>query len=550
MLDGSATLRHLKHWVLAVLLLALVLPLAGQESENDQLVTGFPVVLEGRTVAVVYAPRAGLSAADRAKAIAQRLEQFAEDRSLPPDLIRSEELSGHGTLIFARNIVFMLVTDADAAGAHLSKPELGAQIAASMRDAVIQYRSDWNVRNVVKYVIYALTATAVLVALLFGLASLHRMIRRHLLAWTKSLRLKKHALSAIITPRRVAAVLLTAQGALRWLVIVVLLQAYVSVLFGIFPNTAGLVVSFYGWLLAPLQVLWSEFVAYLPNLFFVIVISFITFYVLKLNRLIFLEIGDGKIALRGFDADWADPTSKLVSIVIFTLAIVVVFPYLPGSSSPAFKGISILFGVLLSFGSGSAVANIISGTVLTYMRPYHVGDRVKIADTVGDVAEKGLLVTRVRTIKNVFITIPNAAILNSHILNYSTSARAVGLIVHSSVTIGYDTPWRQVHELLIAAAEATLGTLNHPRPFVFQTALNDFYVSYQINVYTADANHMDDIASALHQNIQDQFNAAGLEIMSPHYASLREGNTIAIPEANQPPGYRPPSFRVNLDHSD
>jgi small-conductance mechanosensitive channel len=548
--DGSATLRHLKHWVLAVLLLALVLPLAGQESENDQLVTGFPVVLEGRTVAVVYAPRAGLSAADRAKAIAQRLEQFAEDRSLPPDLIRSEELSGHGTLIFARNIVFMLVTDAEAAGAHLSKPELAAQIAASMRDAVIQYRSDWNVRNVVKYVIYALAATAVLVALLFGLASLHRMIRRHLLAWTKSLRLRKHALSAIITPRRVAAVLLTAQGALRWLVIVVLLQAYVSVLFGIFPNTAGLVVSFYGWLLAPLQVLWSEFVAYLPNLFFVIVISFITFYVLKLNRLIFLEIGDGKIALRGFDADWADPTSKLVSIVIFTLAIVVVFPYLPGSSSPAFKGISILFGVLLSFGSGSAVANIISGTVLTYMRPYHVGDRVKIADTVGDVAEKGLLVTRVRTIKNVFITIPNAAILNAHILNYSTSARAVGLIVHSSVTIGYDTPWRQVHELLIAAAEATLGTLNHPRPFVFQTALNDFYVSYQINVYTADANHMDDIASALHQNIQDQFNAAGLEIMSPHYASLREGNAIAIPEANQPPGYRPPSFRVNLDHSD
>ncbi|MGA7411480.1 MAG: mechanosensitive ion channel domain-containing protein [Bryobacteraceae bacterium] len=547
MFDGSATFRHLKHWIPGVMLLALVLPLAAQQSEGDQLNTGFPVVLEGRTVAVVYAPRVGFSAPDRAKAIAQRLEQFAEDRSLSPDLIRSEELSGHGTLIFARNIVFMLVTDADAAAAHLSKPELAAQIAANMRDAVIQYRSDWSVRNVVKYILYALAATAVLVALLFGLTSLHRAIRRHLLAWTRALRLKKHALSAIITPRRVAAVLLTAQGALRWLVIVLLLQAYVSVLFGIFPNTAGLVVSFYGWLLAPLQVLWAEFVAYLPNLFFVIVISFITFFVLKLNRLIFLEIRDGKITFSGFDTDWAEPTSKLVNIVIFSVAMVVVFPYLPGSSSPAFKGISILFGVLLSFGSGSAVANMISGAMLTYMRPYHLGDRVKIADTVGDVAEKGLLVTRVRTIKNVFITIPNAAILNSHILNYSTSARDVGLIVHSSVTIGYDTPWRQVHELLIAAAAATPDTLNHPRPFVFQTALNDFFVSYQINVYTAAANHMDNIASALHQNIQDQFNAAGVEIMSPHYTSLRDGNTIAVPEANQPPGYRPPSFRVNLD---
>jgi len=550
MFDGPTKLRRRTRWVDVCLLLgALALPLAAQPSSDDQINTGFPVVLDGRTVTVVYVAKDSMSAADRAKAIAKRLEEVAEDRSVPPDTIKSEELSGHGIVVFARNTVLMAVSDADAAAAHLSKPELAAQIVASMRDAVIQYRQDWSVKNVVKYILYALAATAVLVALLFGLASLHRITRRHLLAWTKALRLKNRAFSAVITTRRVAAVLLTAQGALRWLVVVLLLQAYVSALFGIFPNTAGLVVSFYGWLLAPLQVLWSEFVAYLPNLFFVVVISFITFYVLKLNRLIFLEIGEGKLTISGFDADWAEPTSKLVSIVIFSLAMVVVFPYLPGSSSPAFKGISILFGVLLSFGSGSAVANIISGAVLTYMRPYHVGDRVKIADTVGDVAEKGLLVTRVRTIKNVFITIPNAAILSAHILNYSTSARDVGLIVNSSVTIGYDAPWRQIHELLIAAAAATPGTLNHPRPFVFQTALNDFYVSYQINVYTADANHMDDIASALHQNIQDQFNAAGVEIMSPHYASLRDGNTIAIPEANQPAGYRPPSFRVNLDGS-
>jgi len=532
-----------------VLLLALTLPLAAQESENDQLGTGFPVVLDTFTVTVIYAGKDNVSAADRAKSITRRVEEFAKNRSLTPDLIQAQNLSGHGTLIFARNNVLMLVTDADAAAAHLSKPQLAAQIVASMRDAVIEYRRDWSVRNVIKYIVYALVATAVLVALLFGVASLHGVIRRHLLAWAKALRLKKRALSSVITPRRVAAVLLTAQGVLRWLVVVLLLQAYVSVLFGIFPNTAGLVVSFYGWLLAPLQVLWGEFVAYLPNLFFVIVISFITFYILKLNRLIFLEIRDGKIAFNAFDADWAEPTSKLVNIIIFTLAVMVVFPYLPGSSSPAFKGISILFGVLLSFGSGSAVANIISGVVLTYMRPYHVGDRVKIADTVGDVFEKGLLVTRVRTIKNVFITIPNAAILNSHILNYSTSARNVGLIVNSGVTIGYDAPWRQIHELLIAAAAATPGTLSHPSPFVFQTALNDFYVSYQINVYTADANHMDDIASALHQNIQDHFNAAAIEIMSPHYTSLRDGNTVAIPQANHPPGYRPSSFRVNLDHS-
>jgi len=547
MFDGSATFHRLKRWPLGVLLLALLFPRAAQPSENDQIASGFPVVLDSRTVTVIYAPNGGISAADRAKGIAQRLEEFAENRSLPLDLIQIEELPGHGTIIFARNTILMGVTDADAADAHLSKPALATQIVASMRDAVSQYRRDWSAKNVIKYILYALAATAVLLVLLYGLASLYRIGRRRILAWTKSLRLKRRAFSAVITTRRVAAVLLTALGAFRWLIVVLLLQAYVSVLFGIFPNTAGLVVSFYSWLFTPLQVLWAEFVSYLPNLFFVVVISLITYYVLKLNHFVFIEIRDGKINFNGFDADWAEPTSKLVNIVIFTLAVMVVFPYLPGSSSPAFKGISILFGVLLSFGSGSAVANIISGAVLTYMRPYHVGDRVKIADTVGDVAEKGLLVTRVRSIKNVFITIPNAAILNAHILNYSTSARDAGLIVHSSVTIGYDRPWRQIHDLLIAAAAATPGTLSHPKPFVFQTALNDFYVNYQINVYTADANHIDNIASALHQNIQDQFNGAGVEIMSPHYTSLREGNTIAIPEANQPPGYRPPSFRVNLD---
>jgi small-conductance mechanosensitive channel len=558
MSDGSVRFQRSTRWPLLQLsritcwglLFAVVVPLAGQQPADDPFATGFPVVLNNRSVTVIYAPNNGASAADRAKAIAGRLEAFAEDRSLPANLIQSEELSGHGTVVFARNSIFMEVTDADAAAAQLSRSQLAAQIVAGMRDAVIQYRNDWSTKNVIKYVFYVLAATTLLVALLFGLTGLYRATRRKILSWTVgSRRLKDLALSAVVTPRRVAALLLTIQGAVRWLLIVLLLQAYVTVIFSIFPDTAGLVVSFYSWIFAPLKVLWVQFLGYLPNLFFVIVISFITFYILKVNRFLFLEVRDGKINIKGFDSDWAEPTSKLVNIVIFTLAVMVVFPYLPGSDSPAFKGISILFGVLLSFGSGSAVANIISGAVLTYMRPYRVGDRVKIADTVGDVAEKGLLVTRVRTIKNVSITIPNAAILNAHILNYSTSARDVGLIVHSTVTIGYDTPWRQVHELLIAAAGATQGTLHHPRPFVFQTALNDFYVAYEINAYTADANHVDDIASTLHQNIQDQFNAAGVEIMSPHYASMRDGNTIAIPEANQPPGYRPPSFRVSVDRT-
>src|SRR5271157_5894736 len=184
MFDGSATFHRLKRWPLGVLLLALLFPRAAQPSENDQIASGFPVVLDSRTVTVIYAP-------DRAKGIAQRLEEFAENRSLPLDLIQIEELPGHGTIIFARNTILMGVTDADAADAHLSKPALATQIVASMRDAVSQYRRDWSAKNVIKYILYALAATAVLLVLLYGLASLYRIGRRRILAWTKSLRLKR-----------------------------------------------------------------------------------------------------------------------------------------------------------------------------------------------------------------------------------------------------------------------------------------------------------------------------------------------------------------------
>lgn len=179
------------------------------------------------------------------------------------------------------------------------------------------------------------------------------------------------------------------------------------------------------------------------------------------------------------------------------------------------------------------------------MRAYHIGDRIKVGDAVGDVVEKNLLITRLRTIKNVDVTIPNSLLLSSHVLNYSSSAQEYGLILNTSVTIGYDTPWRQVHELLISAARRTEHVLELPEPFILQTALNDFYVTYELNAYTDKPNRMANLYSQLHQNIQDAFNEAGVEIMSPHYSQLRDGNTVTVPEQFRPAGYVPPSFRVS-----
>lgn len=270
-------------------------------------------------------------------------------------------------------------------------------------------------------------------------------------------------------------------------------------------------------------------------------IAICTHYVIRFSRFLFNEVERQNITLPGFYPDWALPSFKIVRFLIIAFAVVMAFPYLPGSDSPAFKGVSVFLGVLFSLGSSSAVANVVAGVILTYMRAFCVGDRVKIADTMGDVIEKNLLVTRIRTAKNVDVTVPNAMVLGSHIINYSSSAQ---LILNTTVTIGYDVPWRQVHELLLAAARSTERIMAEPKPFVLQTALNDFYVSYELNAYTDAPSAMATIYSELHARIQDSFNEAGVEIMSPHYSTLRDGNPTTIPADYLPPDYQPPAHRI------
>ena len=332
----------------------------------------------------------------------------------------------------------------------------------------------------------------------------------------------------------------------RYLVNILLFLIYITTVFSIFPQTRGLVSSILDDILQSISTGWQGFVSYLPSLLNLIVIIIATHYLLKLLHFFFQEIGKGSITFEGFQQDWAEPTYQLVRFLVIALALVVAFPYLPGSASPAFQGVSIFLGALVSLGSSSVVANIVAGIVLTYTGAFKVGDRVKIAETVGDVTEKTLLVTRIRTIKNVDITIPNGLVLASHIINYSSVAQQSGLILHTTITLGYDLSWRLVHETLIKAAAATADILPEPRPFVLQTSLDDFYVSYEINAYTDQPNSMATIYSELHQNIQDFCNQAGIEILSPHYRSVRDGAQSTIPAEHLPKDYEPPPFQVNI----
>ncbi|HUF13753.1 MAG TPA: mechanosensitive ion channel family protein, partial [Longimicrobiales bacterium] len=346
----------------------------------------------------------------------------------------------------------------------------------------------------------------------------------------------------VISRARLARALLFVARALRFAATVMLVYLYLLLVLSFFPWTRRLSGEIVGWVVGPLSQVLGGMIGYLPSLFTILVIVAVTYYGTKLVKRFFLAIEQRSIRFSGFYPEWARPTYKIVRFLIIALAVIMVWPYLPNSESQAFRGVAAFLGLLITFGSAGMIANVVGGIMLTYMRAFHVGDRVRIADTVGDVVEQNLLVTRVRTSKSVDVTIPNSLVLGTHIINWSMRAREGGVLLHTTVTIGYDAPWRQVHGLLIAAAKKTDLILADPAPFVLQTSLNDFHVSYELNVWTLQPERMMWIHSRLHENIQDAFNEAGIEILSPSYGALRDGNTVAMPTDYLPPAYKPEGF--------
>lgn len=333
-----------------------------------------------------------------------------------------------------------------------------------------------------------------------------------------------------LNPQQIAKLLGNVLGIAKVLMIILMFFIALPVLFSIFPATEPITNRILELVLDPVKQFGRLFVDYIPSMITIVVILIIARYFVRLLAYFAKEIRTGQLNIKGFYPDWAQPTLNLLRVIIFIFAFILIFPYLPGSDSPAFQGVGVFLGLLLSLGSTSAVGNIIAGLVIIYMRAFTIGDRVRIGDTMGDVIEKTMLVTRIRTIKNEDVTIPNSAILTGSTTNYSSSAEELGLILNTTITIGYDVDWRQVHQLLVDAANNTDGVEREPEPFVLQTSLDDFFVSYQINAYTKDPKGSAAIYSELHAHIQDAFNHAGIEILSPHYRAERNGNDPAMPK--------------------
>jgi small-conductance mechanosensitive channel len=376
--------------------------------------------------------------------------------------------------------------------------------------------------NVIKHILLFVLVVVAQYALIrltnYGYEKLKLKINELKTRFLKPVCIKKYEFLSIDRQEKVVFFIL---NIIRWAIIVFQLIISIPLLFSIFPRTENLAVQIFSYILNPLKKIGWDMIHYIPNLFIIIIICIIIRYVIKGVGYLTGEIEKGRLKIKGFYPDWAKPTYSIIRFLLYAFMIALIYPYLPDSNSKIFQGISVFIGVIVSFGSSSAIGNLIAGIIITYMRPFQIGDRIKITDNIGNVLEKTPVVTRIKTLKNEIITIPNSTIMNSQITNLSESARSGGLIIYFDVSVGYDTPWRQVHQLLLDAAVITPDVMPDPHPFVHEQGFDDFYVVYQINVYISDAYKLSDVTSDLRQNIQDKFKEAGISILSPHYYEVK-----------------------------
>lgn len=493
------------------------------------LTPGVPLVVDGDTLFMLYAKQGGLSAHDRAETASEKILKIGKDLSLKVDSVHLFE-SDHFTDIMYGDKVVISLSDQDALWQNISREELAQTYRPIIEERIQSLKKEHSILQIAKRVALFILVL-VIQYLLFKLTNyLFRKLRRQII-WVKQNKLKSITVRdyEFLNTHRQGRILIFLNNILRYLVLLIQLMFSVPMLFAIFPQTENLAMRLFTYIIEPIKMVIKSVVEYIPNLFIIIVIYYCIKYIIKGIQYIANEIESEKLKITGFYPDWAQPTFNIIRFLLYAFMIAMIYPYLPGSDSGVFQGISVFVGLIISLGSSTVIGNIIAGFVITYMRPFKLGDRIKLNETTGNVIEKTPFVTRIRTPKNEVVTIPNSFIMSSHTVNFSASARQFGLIIHTTVSIGYDIPWRQVHQLLINAARSTPGVQPDPKPFVLETELQDYYPCYQINAYIKDADQLAQIYSDLHQNIQDVFNEAGIEIMSPHYYAERDGSDITIP---------------------
>jgi len=507
--------------------------LAQQRARIDslrQFTPGVPVVVEGDTLFYLYTKRGGYTPLQRAEMIDAAIMQLGKRFTLHPDSVYIESSDIVTDLMYGNKVIASF-TDQDGLWEGRSREQLATDKRKIVVQKLKELKEEHSLWQLGKRILYFVLVLAGQYLLFWLTGWLFRKLKVRIQK-LKDTRLKPISIQnyELLDTQRQVNLLIFLSNLLRYVIMLLQLLITIPLLFAIFPQTKGLAYQIFSYIWNPIKNILVGIVDYIPNLFAILIICFAVKYLVRLVHYLSREVEAGRLKFGGFYPDWAMPTYHIIRFLLYAFMIAMIYPYLPGAKSGVFQGISVFIGLIVSLGSSTVIGNVIAGLVITYMRPFKLGDRIQLNDTTGNVIEKTPLVTRIKTPKNEVVTIPNSFIMSSHTVNYSASAREYGLIIHSEVTIGYDVPWRQVHQLLIEAALNTPGVIDDPRPFVLETSLSDWYPVYQINAYIREADKLAQIYSDLHQNIQDRFNEAGIEIMSPHYMAMRDGNESTIPK--------------------
>ncbi|MBK3515802.1 mechanosensitive ion channel family protein [Carboxylicivirga marina] len=494
----------------------------------------YPVIVNNDTVFNIYEKVSSNSMSERALLCQQRVKQLLERDFFYRDSLKHED-----------SLDFILIKYAD-----LTITEFGAittqklrssnsQVTKAYKRKIITYlkkeQAQLLLNKTYKALIYIGLFIVLFITIRFIFSFLRKLIAKNdNLIYRFTHLLKIYQLKEEDKERAVNTVLKISKW-LHILTVGLLIYFMLPAMLRIFYYTKSVGDKLISYFLNPFIEFLHSIIAYLPSLIKIIITIIIFRIFMKLVSFFFNELKDGNIKLSGFYKEWATPTGNIIKFLLYAFLLTILFPLLPGADSQTFKGVTVFLGLLISLGSTSVIANGLSGIIMTYMRPFKIGDRIEVDTVTGIVVQKNLLITRVRTPKNVIVTIPNSKILSGHSQNYTTAAERSNLIIHSTITIGYDVDWRTVHQLLLQAAKNTDGLIEQigKETFVLQKSLDDYYVAYEVNAYTAKADKYIIIQSELHKNILEEFNKAGVEIMSPHYRANRDGEAIAIPDKSQ-----------------
>lgn len=494
-----------------------------EEAEPDLDVAA--VVVDGEDLFIVAGVTAH-PADERAADIALRIEEAAEKgRGTPSLRLQSTEF---GPAIYIDGLYITTVTQIDEELEGLDAPTLAKRIGERIKEAIVLYRERRSESGMTESIIGAVLWTMVFlvfsVMLWFALRYLLRRADRRIVLWVE--RVESRTGKIAKTDAVVSITRVTLWGVAFFLFVIVLYYYLSQVLFS-FPATRGLAAVLLEYFTGPIFSIAQAIIGELPDLIMLVVIFFITRYFLKIVRVVFQNIELGVIRIPGFEPSWVWPTYRIANVAVVIFGVIIAYPYIPGSGTTAFQGITIFLGVILSFGSSSVVSNLLAGLFVIYRRSINVGDLIKVKDQVGSVESITVLETVLRSVKNELISIPNSQLLGSELVNYTRTGETDGAVLHTRVGIGYEEPQGKIEAMLLEAVGRTAGLKNEPPPFVLRSELADYAVVYEVNAFPTSLDAVPRLKSDLHANILDVFNENQVQIMTPSYIADPEVPKIA-----------------------